>query len=145
MPGSEPGGLAALAITAFLVGLAGGVHCMAMCGGIVAALNLRAPAASGKPRSLVRQVGYRAGRVVSYAAAGAVAGGLGGLGLLYGGLLPARLVFLVVANALVILLGLYLAGLGTSVLALERAGSVVWRGLSRLRAQPAPAATPRPP
>jgi sulfite exporter TauE/SafE len=142
MPGSEPGGLAALAITAFLVGLAGGVHCMAMCGGIVAALNLRAPAAPGKPRSLARQIAYSAGRVISYAAAGGIAGAVGGLGLLYGGLLPARLVFLVVANALVILLGLYLAGLGTSVLALERAGSVVWRGLSRLGAKLAPAETP---
>jgi sulfite exporter TauE/SafE len=79
---------------------------------------------------------------VSYAAAGGIAGALGGLGLLYGGLLPARLVFLVVANALVILLGLYLAGLGTSVLALERAGSVVWRGLSRLGAKLVPAETP---
>src|SRR5262252_8270262 len=104
--------MAGLLVTAFLVGLAGGVHCMAMCGGIVAALNLRPPAAQGRPRGLSRQIAYSAGRVISYSAGGAIAGALGGVGLLYGGLLPARLVFLVVANALVILLGLYLAGLG---------------------------------
>ena len=34
----------------FVVGLAGGVHCMAMCGGIVAALNFRADPAG--PASL---------------------------------------------------------------------------------------------
>ena len=142
MPHSEPASVAALMTTAFLVGLAGGVHCVAMCGGIVAALNLRAPRAGGAARGLARQIGYSLGRVGSYACAGAIAGGLGGLGFLYGGLLPARLAFLVLANALVILLGLYLAGLGTAILALERAGSVVWRTLSRLGARLAPAETP---
>ena len=142
MPGSDPAGLAALAVTAFLVGLAGGIHCMAMCGGIVAALNLRAPSAAAGRFDLPRQLAYSFGRVVSYSIAGAAAGAMGGLGLLYGGLLPARLIFLVVANVLVILLGLYLAGLNTSVLALEKAGSFVWRGLSRLGAKLAPAETP---
>jgi uncharacterized protein len=134
--------MTALVATAFLVGLAGGVHCMAMCGGIVAALSLREPAPGRRPRGLARQIGYSAGRVVSYACAGAIAGGLGGLGILYGGLLPARLILLVLANALIILLGLYLAGLGTAVLALERAGSAAWLALTRLGARLAPAETP---
>ena len=113
-----------------------------MCGGIVAALNLRGqreprPAS----RRLGRQISYSAGRIASYAGAGAVAGGAGGIGLLYGGLLPARILLLVAANALIILLGLYLAGLGTAVLALERAGSVVWRMLRRVGARLSPAVT----
>jgi sulfite exporter TauE/SafE len=117
--------LGALAATAFLIGLAGGVHCVAMCGGIVAALNLRGP------RPLGHQLASNLGRIASYVAAGALAGGAGGVALLYEGLLPVRVVLLVAANAIVILLGLYLAGVGTSVLALERAGRVVWRVLSR--------------
>ena len=144
----------ALTVTAFLIGLAGGVHCVAMCGGIVAALNLRLPQpapATGRAKlvggpgrlggGLGRQLAYSLGRVASYACAGALAGAAGGLGLLYDDVLPARVLLLVVANALVIFLGLYLAGLGAAVLALERAGSVVWRGVTRLGARLAPADT----
>jgi hypothetical protein len=135
----------ALIVTAFLIGLAGGVHCVAMCGGIVAALNLRAPQPVPGPhrvsRGVGRQLAYSLGRITTYACAGAIAGGAGGLGLLYDDVLPARIVLLVAANALVILLGLYLAGLGTAVLALERVGSVVWRGVTRLGARLAPADT----
>jgi hypothetical protein len=127
--------LPALAATAFLIGLAGGVHCIAMCGGIVAALNLRGPQPFG------RQLAYSLGRVASYTGAGALAGGAGGVALLYDDLLPARILLLVAANALVILLGLYLAGLGSAVLTLERAGRVVWRGLTRLGTRLAPADT----
>jgi sulfite exporter TauE/SafE len=132
-----------LLVTAFLIGLAGGVHCVAMCGGIVAALNLRSLESHGaSPQAkLGRQLAYSLGRVTSYACAGALAGGAGSLGLLYAGALPARLLLLVVANALVILLGLHLAGLGNAVLVLERAGSVVWRGIARLGARISPART----
>ena len=133
--------MGALATTAFLVGLAGGVHCAAMCGGIVAALNLRASVSMPAGARFGRQLAYSLGRVASYAFAGAVAGGVGGLGLLYDGVLPARLILLIIANALIILLGLYLAGLGTAVLALERAGGVVWRNLARLGARLTPAET----
>ncbi|HJW15385.1 MAG TPA: sulfite exporter TauE/SafE family protein [Thermoanaerobaculia bacterium] len=133
--------MGALATTAFLVGLAGGVHCAAMCGGIVAALNLRASVSMPAGARFGRQLAYSLGRVASYAVAGAVAGGVGGLGLLYDGVLPARLILLIIANALIILLGLYLAGLGTAVLALERAGGVVWRNLARLGARLTPAET----
>ncbi len=117
-----------------------------MCGGIVAALALRLPpslAAVGSParEPLRRQLAYSLGRIASYACAGAFAGGLGSLGLLYGGLLPVRVLLLVVANALVILLGLSLAGLGSAVLVLERAGRIVWRALTRLGARLAPAST----
>jgi sulfite exporter TauE/SafE len=135
----------ALLVTAFLTGLAGGVHCAAMCGGIVAALNLRAarPIDRAHPprRGFLRQLCYSLGRIGSYAFAGAVAGGAGSLGLMYERVLPAQLLLLVAANAIVILLGLYLAGLGTAVLALERAGTRVWRGMTRLGVRIVPAET----
>lgn len=144
-----------LAATALVVGLAGGVHCVAMCGGIVAALNLgaREPQpvrfvgggafavarpAGGAP-AWTAQAAYSAGRITTYAAAGAVAGGVGGLGTLIDDVLPVQVMLLVAANALVILIGLHLAGLGSSVLALERAGAVLWRGLQRAGVRLAPA------
>jgi sulfite exporter TauE/SafE len=142
-----------LATAALLVGLAGGVHCAAMCGGIVAALNFRVPApqpvrfsggaaavTAGSPAgSLGVQLAYSAGRISTYAIAGAVAGGLGGLGALVSGVLPLQLMMLVAANALVILMGLHLAGLGSSILVLERAGGGLWRALQRAGARLRPA------
>ena len=115
---------------------------MAMCGGIVAALNLPVSSTPASRRMKVgHQLAYSAGRVASYACAGAIAGAAGGLGLLYDDILPARIALLVIANGLVILLGLYLAGFGTGILVLERAGSVVWQGVARLGARIAPAPT----
>jgi hypothetical protein len=133
----------ALIATAFLIGLAGGVHCVAMCGGIVAALGLGAPGAGARPAfaDVPRQLAYSLGRVATYTCSGAVAGGLGALGIHAGGVLPVQIALYVVANALIILLGLHLAGLGSAVLAFERAGSVVWRALGRLGARLAPANT----
>ena len=78
---------------AFLVGLLGGVHCVAMCGGIVGALNLPArravlsaagggTIAAGCRRAAPLHLAYSAGRIASYAAAGAIAGGVGGIAAL---------------------------------------------------------------
>jgi hypothetical protein len=146
----------ALLFTALLVGLAGGVHCVAMCGGIVGALNLRAGdaqpirmhpggAAAARPIAftgdLTRQLSYSAGRISSYAVAGAIAGGLGGMGTLLGDVLPVQLMLLVAANVLVILLGMHLAGWSSLVLVLERGGGRLWRLFQRLGARLAPANT----
>jgi sulfite exporter TauE/SafE len=140
---------------ALVVGLAGGVHCAAMCGGIVAALNLRdrpqpvrlfgggvAAAGAVGGGNLTMQIAYSAGRVSTYAGAGALAGGLGSLGVLMEGVLPLQLMLLVAANALVIFMGLHLAGLGASILALERAGGRLWRLLQRGGATLRPAEGP---
>jgi len=139
----------ALLVTAFLVGLAGGVHCVAMCGGIVTALNLRAtpPARGLVARQLarglfVRQLANSLGRVVSYAAAGALAGGAGSFAIRTQRLLPAQLILLVGANALVISLGLSLTGFRSLIRPLERAGLVLWRGLRRIGVRVGPAQTP---
>ena len=133
----------ALLATAFVVGLLGGVHCMAMCGGIVAALGLREPDESGasKGDSVLRQLGYNAGRLTTYAALGAVAGGLGGLGLRASDARPVQVVLLLAANAIVVLLGLSLAGVSRAARFLESAGGVVWRTVRRLGGRIAPART----
>jgi sulfite exporter TauE/SafE len=146
----------ALVTAAFVVGLAGGVHCVAMCGGIVAALNLRNRGPqpiriAGGAAALARtdlgvsagtQIAYSAGRITTYSVVGAIAGGIGGLGTLLSGVLPVQVMLLVAANALVILMGLHLAGLGSSILALERAGGGVWRLLQRAGATLRPAHGP---
>ena len=53
-----------------LVGLLGGTHCVTMCGGIVGAFSMTGPT------RWTLHLAYNAGRVVSYAGAGALAGAL---------------------------------------------------------------------
>lgn len=60
--------------SAFLVELLGGVHCVGMCGRIVAALSFATP--NAKP-NLAMLLGYNGGRPFSYAPAGAIAGAVG--------------------------------------------------------------------
>jgi len=131
----------ALLATAFVVGLLGGVHCMAMCGGVVAALGLRAPggASAGRSGGALRQLAYNGGRVTTYAGLGAVAGALGALGLRAPDARPVQIALLVAANAIVILLGLSIAGMAGAARFLEKAGGLVWRGVRRLGGRIAPA------
>src|SRR5512134_898572 len=110
-------------VSVFLVGLLGGVHCLGMCGGIVGALSLQKP--GGRPAARF-QLAYNLGRILSYGAAGALAGALGAAGLLLAGAAPARVALFVLANLMLIALGLYLMGAWQGVAALERAGGAVW-------------------
>jgi uncharacterized protein len=125
-----------LIITAFTMGLMGGVHCAAMCGGIVGAVSLRA-GRSG----VALQLSYNAGRVLSYAAAGALAGSFGSIGLFASGLIQAQMLLFVIANAVVVLLGLHIAGWGRLVLRLESVGALAWRAIHPLGTRFLPADT----
>lgn len=116
-------------LSVFLVGLLGGVHCVGMCGGIVTALSLSS--ATNRP-AVPTLLAYNFGRVTSYALAGAIVGAIGASTLLLDRFIPAERVLYGLANVMLILLGLYLAGLSRAVLALERVGSVVWARLQPL-------------
>ncbi|MDR2187246.1 MAG: sulfite exporter TauE/SafE family protein [Azonexus sp.] len=119
----------------FLVGLLGGAHCVGMCGGIVSALSL------GGPGRWRLHLAYNGGRIVSYAAAGAVAGVLGAVSLGLQGQLPVRLALYLLANLMLVALGFYLLGV-TRVLAFaERAGQHLWRRLQPLTRRFLPART----
>jgi len=112
-------------LSAFVVGLLGGVHCVGMCGGIVGALSFAAPGESRNKWPLM--MGYNAGRMASYALAGAIAGGLG---LFFSGLLPvqqAQNILLGFAAVFMMLLGLYLAGWSALLLKIERSGGILWK------------------
>ena len=120
-------------MTAFLVGLLGGVHCAAMCGGIVSAISLRSrlpPIRAASPaRPASNHFAYNAGRVGSYIVAGAVAGWIGSGALLLEQLVPARTILYVVASLMLLAQGLYLAGIWRGVVHVERMGSRIWRHL----------------
>lgn len=116
-------------ISAFLVGLLGGSHCVGMCGGIVSAVSLSMP---GQRPQFGYQFAYNAGRVSSYGAAGLLAGLLGSSSLFLNHLFPVEKLLYLLTNCMLIALGLYLAGLWRGVLVLERAGGVLWTKLQPL-------------
>lgn len=121
-----------LALSLFLLGLASGVHCVAMCGGFVSAFSARKvipiqPA----PPPWRRLFLFNAGRITSYSIAGAIAGVIGG-GL--AAAFEAQTLLYVLANLMVIAIGLHLAGV-TSLSAVEKLGAPLWRRLQPLAAR----------
>ncbi len=115
-------------LSAFLVGLLGGVHCAGMCGGIVGALSFGLRGGRNLPILLA----YNAGRISSYTLAGAL---MGALGFYFSGLLPvqtAQHVLLSLAGLFLILMGLYLAGWWNALSRLEQAGGHLWRRIEPL-------------
>ncbi len=121
--------MAAELLSAFLVGLLGGVHCAGMCGGIVGALTfgLPEPVRQSLWKLVPFQVAYNLGRVSSYVLAGAV---MGGLGMLLARVMPvyyAQRGLLAMAGVFMILLGLYLGGWWFGLTRLEKMGGSLWR------------------
>jgi len=84
---------------------------------------------------------YNAGRIASYAAAGAIMGMIGGAGLMFNQVLPVQLLLYVLANLVLISLGLYLAGLGNQLTRLEALGASLWRRVQPYSARFLPADT----
>ncbi|MBS3916668.1 MAG: sulfite exporter TauE/SafE family protein [Sulfuritalea sp.] len=116
-------------IAVFLVGLLGGTHCVGMCGGIVGALT--ANTAGGK-RQWPLHLAYNLGRISSYALAGAVLGAVGGASLLFNDILPVQLSLYVLANLMLVALGLYLTGVTRALTFVERAGQTLWSRIQPL-------------
>ncbi|NHI00883.1 sulfite exporter TauE/SafE family protein [Oceanimonas sp. MB9] len=112
-------------VAALLIGLLGAGHCIAMCGGVAAAFSMAIPQSQRRWQWLYL-LGYNAGRIGSYALAGALVGGvfagLADISLGKQGLLWLRLL----AGLMMVLLGLYLARWWNGLLALERLGNGLW-------------------
>ncbi len=121
-------------LTALLVGLLGGVHCVGMCGGIVATLTAGLPREQRQwlSRQLPFQLAYNAGRIASYTIAGAVMGALGAVALqLVPVYLAQRLLYLIAAGFM-LALGLYLGGWWQGMTHIERLGERLWRQIEPL-------------
>jgi len=118
-------------LTAFVVGLLGGVHCVGMCGGIVAMLTLGL--APERRRRLVDllplQLGYNLGRVLGYTLAGALLGGLGAALVQSPALHWVQRGLYAVGAVTMVALGLYLGGWWRGLVVVERAGGLLWRRL----------------
>ena len=136
-------------ISVFVIGLLGSVHCIGMCGGIVGALSL-APAGPGTRKLfpvavnastvgsgmsvVLRTISYNTGRIASYSLAGAIVGGIAGSGRLLAGMTLWQTGAHVVAQAMLIALGLYLMGVWHGLTRLEQVGHLLWRHIQPLTA-----------
>jgi sulfite exporter TauE/SafE len=117
---------------AFVAGMAGSVHCLAMCGGLSAALGLRARRAPNAPRASLLAACHQAGRLTSYTLAGDIVGA-------FSGLLQGILDFDRMALIARMLAGLMLITISLGVLfhrrplaIVERMGGSLWRRVAPL-------------
>ena len=128
-----------LVVSALLMGLFGGTHCVAMCGGVTSVLCAATPQV---PRRAPYVVAYNAGRVASYTLLGLL---FGALGTLSTGLFPLdglRFGLRVLAAVCMLAVGLHLAGLPTLVRHVEAIGAPLWRRVSPLAKRLLPIKSP---
>ncbi len=103
----------ALNAAAFFMALFGSPHCALMCGGVAGALGACPDAAPARAKHAAGGwLTFQTGRLASYAAVGAAAGWLGDGVLAIGHVGPALLALRVVAGAVLIVVGLTMAGAG---------------------------------
>ena len=119
----------------FLVGLLGGTHCVGMCGGIVGALSLGGPPPCPSP------LPPTPGRLLSCGGAGAWGGAPGPASLALDGPAPVRLALYLLANLMLVALGLYLLGVTRALAFTERAGQHLWRHIQPFTRRFLPAKT----
>ena len=116
-------------LTLFLLGFFGGGHCLAMCGGLSSAFALQLPPHINRLWLIVLM---NLGRLSSYTAIGLIVGALGQFGISLDQTRGVQTALFFAANILLLLLGLYLAGLSDLVRHIEGAGKPIWKRLNPL-------------
>lgn len=117
--------------SAFLLGFFSTLHCIGMCGGIIGALSLSLPIEirHSKARLFSYVATYNIGRLLSYTAAGLIAGALGSGLLQSTGFDQGHAVLRSIGIAMMIAIGLYLTGWLPQLARIEKIGIPVWRRL----------------
>jgi len=131
-------------ITAFAVGLMGGVHCVGMCGGIVGALSF-ASNQDAKPRisALFRLLlAYNVGRLLSYTIAGGMMGAIGWMVSVWADIQFIQVLLQLIAAIFMLMMGLYVSGWWLGLARLEKVGFVVWQKIQPFAQKMLPVKTP---
>lgn len=109
-------------LSALLIGLAGGVHCVGMCGGIVGAFSYATPK---NANLLPYTFAYNFGRIFSYTIAGYVTGWLGHI---FASQVQQGIVILqFVSGVFLFLLAFYISGWWQGLAKIEKLGSTIWK------------------
>lgn len=127
-------------LSAVLVGLLGGVHCVGMCSGMVGAFTFGLPNSvqQARWRTFLFQLFYNLGRITTYGLLGATFGWLGAQLADLTAFVPVQRMLLAFAGVIMILLGLYLAGIWRGLAVVEQAGGRLWQSLQPLARHLAP-------
>ena len=115
-------------ISALLIGLLGGTHCVGMCGGIVTALTigLSNQKRNNGVRFFTYQLSYNIGRILTYTITGALVASIGTVSEHYGFGMQVRKILTLTAASVMIFLGLYLTGWWKkAIIKIENIGSVL--------------------
>ncbi|MCP4283950.1 MAG: sulfite exporter TauE/SafE family protein [Gammaproteobacteria bacterium] len=126
------------------MGLFGSLHCISMCGSIAGVLSFSLPQKTRcNPSILIGYLGiYNLGRLCSYSIAGALAGAFGSQLLHMVSPEQGHLYLLLAASAMMIAVGLYLAGWFPGLSYVEKIGIPVWRKLEPLGRKLLPVKSP---
>ena len=115
-------------VSVFLMGLLGGVHCLGMCGGVVAMLTVGLdPETRSNPKKVALfHLNYNIGRILSYILMGLV---FGMLGAILSQTLQMNLfdkALRIFSGVLMIMVGLYIANWSSGIQILEKIGAKFW-------------------
>lgn len=110
-------------LAAFMIGVAGGVHCLGMCGGITVALQSAIPKNAS---ALTFSLSYHLGRIVSYAMAGTIAGYVGTI-VSHASKSHGLSILTIISGVMLVLLGCYIGNWYRGLLKLESVGGYLWR------------------
>ena len=114
-------------VSAFLMGLIGSGHCIAMCGGIASSLQL----ACNKRQTWLYSLAYNSGRALSYMLAGALVAGISSQFATQNSAFALFLSFL--AGVFMLLVGVYIMRLAATLQWLEKLGkTLIWQHLIKL-------------
>lgn len=123
--------------SAFLIGLAGGVHCVGMCGPIASAFTFAVPKNTSQTPYILS---YNAGRIFSYTIAGALTGWLGSL--FSSSVVTGLLILQSLSIIFLLLLALYISDIYKGLIYFEKAGAKLWKHLAPVAKQLIPFKSP---
>ena len=129
--------------SAFLLGFFSTLHCIGMCGGIIGALSLSLPLAirNNKTKLFAFVLTYNVGRLISYSAAGLIAGAVGTGVLQSTGFDQGHTVLRAIGIIMMIAVGLYLTGWLPQLASVEKIGIPVWKRLEPIGRKLVPVAS----
>jgi len=121
-------------LSAFIIGLMGGVHCIGMCGGIVSVLgvNINHPKKSSAFSFYSLLLAYNFGRLSSYTLAGGLMGSVAWMASYWLDIRMLQIVLQFFAASFMLMLGLYLSGWWTGLTKIEKLGGFLWRRIEPL-------------
>jgi len=116
-------------LSAFIIGLMGGVHCIGMCGGIVSVLgvNINHPQKSSALSFYRLILVYNFGRLFSYTLAGGLMGSVAWMASHWLDIRGLQIFLQLFAAMFMLMLGLYLSGWWMGLTKVEKLGGFFWR------------------